>query len=233
MVLENVEKEYMYLKIASVMWSSPLSDYNKVLATNLRSQWWHTSCGLRSGLLLNCKEFIARPERSWSRIERNTNVAPLCCSIYPEMQGYEEWSQLKQNLDKITKIKAAVHLYANPEFEGKAACKGSKAISYERRAKICWGARNEAGPTTPRTNWPHKRRWGGGKVEDRRMGQESSAEQARWRDGGGETAGKADGQPMEWKGPGQRLLCLDVGMENWPNTHSGRNPWTEPTTLTS
>ena len=32
MVLENVAKEY--LKRVAVIWSSPLSDYNKVLATN-------------------------------------------------------------------------------------------------------------------------------------------------------------------------------------------------------
>ena len=45
---------------------------------------------------------------------------------------------------KITKIKAAVHLYANPdptnglvrEFEEKAARTGRRSVS-ERRAKIC------------------------------------------------------------------------------------------------
>ena len=66
---------------------------------------------------------------------------------------------------KITKIKAVAHLYANPdptmgllrEFEEKAARTGRRSLvkDAQRYAEIC---RNEAGPTTPKTNWPQKRR---------------------------------------------------------------------------
>ena len=49
MVLESVEKEY--LKRVSVIWPSPLSDYNKVLATNQFS--------VRSGL--DCEQSLFFP----------------------------------------------------------------------------------------------------------------------------------------------------------------------------
>ena len=84
MVLENIEKEY--LKRVSVIWSSPLSDYNKVLATNqfvllvmtyfMWTQVWP---------IMELHIIDHETRKSWSRMEQNIHLAPLSCSIYPEI----------------------------------------------------------------------------------------------------------------------------------------------------
>ena len=127
MVLENVEKEF--LKRISVIWSSPLSDYNKVLATNQFAL-----------PVMTCFMWAQEwPITELQRIDRETRKIMIENGAKHPL-GSTELLYLPRNIGgrgiksleaecKITKIKVAVHLYANPdptmrlarEFEEKAA----------------------------------------------------------------------------------------------------------------
>ena len=90
------------------------------------------------------QKLIVRSERSWLRMEQNIHLAPLSCSIYPEILGDEEWNRCR-----IQDHKGCSAFVWKPRHNNGTCARVWResspyrtTISCERRAKICWGARN-------------------------------------------------------------------------------------------
>ena len=121
-VLENVKQEdglalevaaKVYLKHLSVIWSSPLSDYNRVIATNQ--------------FALPLMEFLMWTQR-WpldelQRLDRETRkvvcetggkhpLGSTALMYLPRRRGGRELKSIEEQY-KVTKIKSAVEMYAN------------------------------------------------------------------------------------------------------------------------
>ena len=174
-VLENIRQEdnlavenaaRVYLQRMSVIWSSPLSDYYKVVASNqlalpvlayfMWTQVWPIA------------ELQRLDRESRKIIVENGGKHSSASSDLLYLSGRLGGRGLKsiESEYKITKIKLATRLYANADptmglvrrFEEKAERTGRRSLVKDAQ-KYVWGVRNEARAAISRSIGHYSREW--------------------------------------------------------------------------